>query len=146
MAIIGIIVIFGMIAGAVKCGKYHYRQYMKNKKIQQQQDELESAERNVIDHVNEDAKKKRLLKEYELIEKKLGISRNSIYINDEVIYDGIDEDDYSSKVVVNGKEYMAVFGSVGVTKIYKLPAKYKHREVRFTHYEIKEIKKLVLIR
>ncbi|APU87281.1 hypothetical protein [Clostridium botulinum] len=33
MAIIGLIVIFGMIAGAVKCGKYHYRQYMKNKKF-----------------------------------------------------------------------------------------------------------------
>ncbi|APQ78724.1 MULTISPECIES: hypothetical protein [Clostridium] len=146
MEIIGIIVIFGMIAGVVKYSKYNYRQYMKNKEIQQQQDELESAERNVTDHVNEDAKKKRLLKEYELIEKKLGISRNSIYINDEVSYDGIDEDDYSSKVVVNGKEYMAVFGSVGVTKTYKLPAKYKHREVRFTHYEITEIKKLVLIR
>ncbi len=69
MAIIGLIVIFGMIAGVVKWSKYNYRQYMKNKEIQQQQDELELAERNVTDHVNEDAKKKRLLKEYELIEK-----------------------------------------------------------------------------
>ncbi|WP_176133726.1 hypothetical protein [Clostridium botulinum] len=48
--------------------------------------------------------------------------------------------------MVNGEEYMAVFGSVGVTKTYKLSAKYKHKEVEFTHYEITEIKKLVLIR
>ncbi|KEI83988.1 hypothetical protein EJM73_07060 [Clostridium botulinum] len=145
MGVIGIAVIIALIVVIVKMGLYSYNRYISSNEISRQENALQSARGTATDSVHEDEKKNRLLKEYELVEEKLDVNRDSIYIDNEADYKTTG-DDYSAKVLANGKEYMVVFSSVGITKTYNLSAKYNHQEFGYTHYEITGIKKLVLIK